>query len=365
MKPLEVTLHSTQLTKIKYLLKYEEARVIRRANILNCLTLGYTSGTIAQILNVSPKTVQNVANTYRENGLDSALYDDERSGRPIDIDDRERSRIVAMVCSDPPDGQYRWTLELIVDEVEKRQLASQGRISKEKIRIILKEHDLKPWQEKMWCIGDLDETYIDRMEDVLEVYERPHDPSRPLICIDEKVIPLIGDTKDRKPAEPGSMAKTDYEYIHNGSVNVFCGVEPKAGKYFNNVTERRTGKDFAEFIEFLSGEYSEAEKIILVMDNLSTHTKKSLIDRFGKADGMGLWERFEIHRTPVHASWLNQAEIAIGMYSRQCLGDGRIANIKNLEAQTKAWNTRINKKAKKIQWRFTRSKARKSFNYTR
>ena len=101
------------------------------------------------------------------------------------------------------------------------------------------------------------------------------------------------------------------------------------------------------------------------MDNLSTHTEKSLIDRFGKADGTGLWARFEIHRTPVHASWLNQAEIAIGMYSRQCLGDGRMANIKNLEAQTKAWNTRINKKAKKIQWRFTRSKARKSFEYTR
>ena len=130
MKPLEVTLHHTQLNQIKFLLKYEEPRVIRRANILNCLTLGYTSGSIAQILNVSARTVQNVANTYLADGLESALYDDERSGRPIDIDDRERSRIVAMVCGDPPDGLYRWTLELIVDEVEKRQLASQGKISK-------------------------------------------------------------------------------------------------------------------------------------------------------------------------------------------------------------------------------------------
>ena len=217
----------------------------------------------------------------------------------------------------------------------------------------------------MWCIGDLDETYINRMEDVLKVYEKPYNPSRPLICIDEKLVPLIGDKKDRKPAKPGSTAKIDYEYTHNGSLNVFCGVEPKMGKYFNNVTQRRTGSDFAEFMKFISDQYGEAKKIVLVMDNLSTHTEKSLIDRFGKADGTGLWERFEIHRTPVHASWLNQAEIAIGMYSRQCLGDGRIANIKSLVAQTKAWNTRINKKAKKIQWRFTRSKARKSFEYSR
>jgi transposase len=365
MKPLKVTLHHTQLNKIKNLLKYEEARVVRRANILNCLGLGYTSGIIAQILNVSPKTVQNVAHTYLEKGLDSALYDDERSGRPIDIDDRERSRIIAMVCSDPPDGHYRWTLDLIVDEVQKRRLVSQVKISKEKIRIILKEHDLKPWQEKMWCIGDLDETFINRMEDILEVYERTHDSSRPVLCIDEKAVPLIGDSKDRKPSEPGSVAKKDYEYTHNGSVNVFCGIEPKMGKYFNRVTERRTGKDFAEFMKYISDEYNDVKKIVLVMDNLSTHTEQSLIDRFGKADGMGLWNRFEIHRTPVHASWLNQAEIAIGMYSRQCLGDGRIANIKNLEGQTNAWNKRINKKALKIQWRFTRSKARKSFDYIR
>ena len=111
--------------------------------------------------------------------------------------------------------------------------------------------------------------------------------------------------------------------------------------------------------------YATAEKIVLVIDNLSTHSKKSLLIAFGNDDGFKLWDRFEVHFTPTHASWLNQAEIAIGMFSRQCLGDGRIVNINNLKGQTEAWNMRINKKATKIQWRFTRSKARKSFSYDR
>ena len=208
MPPLEIKLHHMQLTRIKDLLEYEEPRVIRRANILNCLHLGYRSGDIAQILNVSARTVQNIAHAYLESGLDAALFDDERSGRPIDIDDRERSRIVAMVCSDPPKGRYRWTLDLIVEEAAKRELVNCS-ISREQVRIILHEHDLKPWQEKMWCIPALDQKYIDRMEDVLEVYERPYDPLRPVVCLDEKPVPLIGDARERKPAEPGKEARID------------------------------------------------------------------------------------------------------------------------------------------------------------
>jgi transposase len=364
MAPLEIQLHHTQLAKIKNLLSYEEPRVIRRANILNCLHLGYRSGDIAQILNVSARTVQNIAHVYLESGLDAALFDDERSGRPIDIDDRERSRIIAMVCTDPPKGHYRWTLDLIVDEAINRKLVNDA-ISREQVRIVLQEHDLKPWQEKMWCIPSLDQKYIHRMEDILEVYEKPYDHLRPVVCFDEKPVPLISDARSRKPAEPGKSARIDYEYVRGGSVNVFCAVEPKAGIYLNDVTERRTGKDFADFIKKINETYAKSDKIILVMDNLSTHSEKSLILAFGKEHGSRLWSRFEVHYTPTHASWLNQAEIAIGMFSRQCLGDGRIVNINNLKGQTAAWNARINKKATKIQWRFTRSKVRKSFNYDR
>ena len=364
MVPLKITLRKKEVFAIKEFVKYEEARVIRRANILNCLHHGYSSSEISLILNIDQKTVTNVGNAYLESGFDSALYDDERSGRPIDFDDRERSRIIAMVCTNPPSGSYRWTLDLIVEEAEKRELVDRS-ISREQVRIILQEHDLKPWQEKMWCIGKLDEEYIRKMEDVLEVYARPYNEKKPVVCVDEKPVALIGDTRDRiLPKDPGDILKKDYEYKRNGSVNVFCAVEPKAGKYMNTVTQQRCGSDFAKFIKSLSDKYSGAEKIVLVMDNLATHKEKHLLDFYGEKEGKNLWDKFEVHYTPKHGSWLNQAEIAIGMYSRQCLGDGRIGTIENLKLQTRAWNKRANIKKVKINWRFTKSKARKSLGYS-
>jgi transposase len=363
MEQLGIQLNTRDRLWIKELLKYEEPRVIRRANILNCLHLGYGSTEIAEILNVDRRTVSNIANAYLDGGLDAALFDDERSGRPIDFDDRERSRIIAMVCSAPPDGTYRWTLDLIAEEAQKRELID-GEISREQVRIILHEHDLKPWQEKMWCISELDDEYIQKMEDVLDVYERQYNEKRPVVCMDEKPVALISDTKDRiLPENPGEILKKDYEYERNGSVNVFCAVEPKAGKYINTVTEKRCGSDFAKFIKLLTDIYINVEKIVLVMDNLATHKEKHLIDYYGEQEGKKLWNRFEMHYTPKHGSWLNQAEIAIGMYSRQCLGDGRIGTIENLKFQTKAWNKRANKKKIKIHWRFTKKKARKSLGY--
>jgi hypothetical protein len=184
-------------------------------------------------------------------------------------------------------------------------------ISREQVRIILQEHDLKPWQEKMWCIGEFDEEYIQKMEDVLDVYARPYDEKKPVICVDEKPVPLIGDSRERiLPEKPGDILKKDYEYERNGSVNVFCAVESKAGKYINKVTEKRCGSDFAKFLKSLSVEYVSAEKIVLVMDNLSTHKEKHLIEFYGESIGKDLWNRFEVHYTPKHGSWLNQAEIA-------------------------------------------------------
>lgn len=362
MEALQITLKPKDVTTIIELLKYEEPRVIRRANILNCLHLKYASTEIASILNVDRRTVTNIANVYVEAGLDSALYDEVRSGRPIDFDDRERSRIIAMVCSDPPSGRYRWTLDLIVEEAQKRQLIDES-ISREQVCIILHEHDLKPWREKMWCIGKLNDEYIERMEDVLDTYKKPYNEAYPVVCVDEKPVALLGDSRERLLSRPGNILTKDYEYKRNGSVNVFCAVEPKIGKYINSVTKRRCGSDFAKFLKSLTTQYIKAEKIVLVMDNLSTHKEKSLTDCYGETLGKELWNQFEVHYTPKHASWLNQAEIAIGMYSRQCLGDGRVGNIENLKTQTKAWNKRANNKKIKIQWRFTKEKSKKSFLY--
>ena len=231
------------------------------------------------------------------------------------------------------------------------------------IGIILQEHDLKPWREKMWCVPTLDDEYINRMEDILKIYERPYDPSRPVVCIDEKPVPLIGNKYEKIESTPGKIGKKDYEYSRNGSVNVFCGVEPLKGKYFNKVTDNRKRPAFAKFLNAVSKSYKTTDKIILVMDNLNIHNKKSLVEYYGEEKGDILWNKFEVHYTPKHTSWLNQAEIAIGMYARQSLGDGRIDNLENLKKMTIAWNKSVNKKKTIIKWKFNRKKAREKFNY--
>jgi transposase len=364
MAPLGLRLRPHELKKVRHLLSIEEPRVIRRANILNCLHLGYVSSDIAGILNVDPKTVTNVGNAYLEAGLDCALYDEERAGRPIDFDDRERSRIVAMVCSQPPQGFYRWTLDLIVEQAQERQLV-EGTISRETVRVILQEHDLKPWQEKMWCIAELNEEYIERMEDVLDVYERPYNQKFPVVCVDEKPVALFSDATPRLPPRgSGEVLLKDYEYQRAGSANVFCAVEPKAGVYINKVTACRDGLEFSIFLTELAARYAAAEKIVLVMDNLSTHSGEILKQHMAEPLAQRLADRFEIHYTPKHASWLNQAEIAIGMYSRQSLGDGRVGDIASLRKKTAAWNKAANRKRQLIQWRFTKAKARKSMGYS-
>jgi hypothetical protein len=140
-------------------------------------------------------------------------------------------------------------------------------------------------------------------------------------------------------------------------------VEPKRGLYFNKVTESRSGREFTAFLSGIASFYNKAEKIILVLDNLSTHSEKVVKDVLGEQAGSRLWSRFEVHFTPKHGSWLNQAEIAIGMYTRQCLGDGRVGDFESLKEKTNAWNKRTNEKQQTIHWRFTKKKARKSLGY--
>ena len=254
-------------------------------------------------------------------------------------------------------------MDLIVEEAEQRQLV-KGTISRETIRLRLHEHDLKPWREKMWCIAELDDDYIQRMEQVLDIYAKPYDPRCPVICLDEKPVALFADSVARRPAQkPGQILLKDYEYVRSGSANVFCAVEPKAGRYFNKVTNSRDGLEFSIFLTELVSAYSSADKITLVMDNLSTHTLEVHKHHMEADLADQIWQRLEVCYTPKHASWLNQAEIAIGMYSRQCLGDGRVGSVLELTRNTHAWNQKINQEGRVIQWRFTTSKARKSFGY--
>lgn len=316
---------------------------------------------VADFLELTPRTVINICSTYREHGVESALQDDPRPGRPIEFDDRIKSQIVATVCSDPPEGFDRWTLDLLKERIEKDEIVES--IGRETIRIILREHDLKPWQQKMWCIPELNEEFIERMEDVLDVYERSYDPKKPVVCLDEKPVVLHEDKKEALPMREGKPKRVDSEYIRKGSVNVFAAVEPLTGTYINRVTPTRKATEFAKFMGSVERKFKDAKKIILVMDNLSTHTEKSLIKYYGEEEGKKLWNRFEVHYTPKHGSWLDQAEIAIGMYQRQCLGKTRIPDIQTLRKKTTAWNRIVNRKKVIINWTFSKRDAREKFNY--
>jgi len=201
------------------------------------------------------------------------------------------------------------------------------------------------------------------MEDVLEVYEKPLSAEEPVVCADEKPVTLHHDVRDPLPMKPGSVAKRDNEYERRGTANVFCAIEPQAGVHFTKVTPTRSSPEFADFIQSIAHRYPEAQTIHLVMDNLSSHTRKALVERFGAEAGGSLWDQFTVHYTPVHGSWLNQAELEIGLFSRQCLGKRRIGDIRFLRAETRAWNRRVNRKRITINWKFDRKKARKKFEY--
>jgi transposase len=159
------------------------------------------------------------------------------------------------------------------------------------------------------------------------------------------------------------VARRDSEYRRCGTANVFCGVQPKAGRHFTKVTPDRSSPQFADYMLEIAAAYPEADTIHLVMDNLSSHTRKAVVDRFGAEAGDWLWNRFTVHYTPKHGSWLNQAEIAIGLFSRQCLGRRRIGDRGSLGKESRAWNRRVNRDRVMIQWSFTRKKARQKFGY--
>jgi DDE superfamily endonuclease len=215
----------------------------------------------------------------------------------------------------------------------------------------------------MWVVADLDEKYIAKMEDVLETYERAYDPAEPVVCLDEKPVTLHADMRPPLAAQPGREARRDNEYERCGTANVFCAVEPKAGRHFIFPTPDRSGFEFAQVAAELVFQYPDAKTIHLVMDNLSSHRRKSLTDLFGVEVGGQIWDRFTVHYTPTHGSWLNQAEIEIGLFSRQCLGKRRIPDLKTLRHESRAWNRRMNRDQIKINWKFDRKAARRKFGY--
>jgi len=209
----------------------------------------------------------------------------------------------------------------------------------------------------MWCIPTIDSEYRKRMYNVLDLYEENYDPKRPIVCLDEKPKQLIEDKVTPIPMKPGSPEKYDYEYIRNGTANIFMAVEFKAGRRITQVTERRTMIDFAQFMKlFVIEEYSDVEVIRVITDNLNIHKGKAFYEAFSEDEAKQLLEKIEFHYTPKHASWLNAAEIEISVMDEECT-DRRIGDIGKLTNEVAAWTKRRNENRKKINWKFTKKTA--------
>jgi transposase len=340
-----------------------KARKIKRAQILLAVDRGVHGGgqltdeQIAQTLAVGTSTVFRVKRKFVEENLEAALAEEPRPGGERKTNAKQDAALIALACTKPPEGCAKWTLRLLADLWV--ELSDLEDVSLGTVRRRLDENELKPWQKKMWCIPKFDLEYVARMEDVLDLYAQPPDPQRPVVCFDETPRQLIGETRVPVAAKPGRPERYDYEYKRNGTANVFVMIDRHRSWRNAEVTDRHTQVDFAQQMRKLVDEhYPEADLIRVVMDNLNTHKSASLYAAFEPAEARRILRKLEFHFTPKHASWLNMAEIEIGVMIRQCL-DRRIGDKDTLTNEIEAWKQRRNAAGETIRWMFTVEQARK------
>lgn len=338
----------------------EAVRKVKRAQILLAADAKSTDEMIALHVRVGTSTVYRTKQRFVKEGLVSALSEAPRPGQPRKLSASDEALLVAVACSSPPPGQARWTLDLLAGEMVR--LTSHEILSRDTVGRRLSEMELKPWQQKMWCIPKVDAEYVARMEDVLDLYAEVPDPSRPVVCFDETPRQLIGEARVPIPAQPGKLGRVDYEYVRNGTANVFMFVDVNRPWRHAKVTDQRTCIDFAHCMRDLVDEhYPDAERIRVVMDNLSAHSAAALYQAFEPAEARRVLGKLEFHFTPKHASWLNMVEIEIGVMVRQCL-DRRIPDKATLIAEIAAWETRRNAANATINWMFTVDRAREKLS---
>lgn len=319
---------------------------------------GWTDQAISEALEIGTATVERVRQRLVEEGVTAALTRHQpHRPRLRKLDGAQEAHLIALVCSQPEEGQERWTLQLLADKLV--QLHMVESISRETVQQLLEHNELKPWLNKQWCIPPKSNAeFACQMEEVLEVYTRPYDERRPQVCLDETSKQLISETRMPLPMQPGQPECCDYEYERQGTCNLFVVCEPLAGKRYLQVTQQRTKRDFALFMrDLVDVYYPTAEKIVLVMDNLNTHTLAALYEVFEPAEARRLIEKLELHYTPKHGSWLNMAEIEFSILTRQCLAR-RIGSRTELEHKVAAWQSKRNGQAVGITWRFTTADAR-------
>ena len=260
------------------------------------------------------------------------------------------AKIVAKACSSAPNGYARWTLTLLTNEMK---VILEEELSRATIGRTLKNNDIRPHLTEYWCIPpEADAEFVADMEDILDLYQEPYDPEAPLWCMDEKPYQLLDESRNPIPMRPGDIAKVDSEYVRNGTASVFCFIQPHTGKIVQMVEPTRTAVDWAEKIKYLVDEIApEAKKITLAMDNLNTHSRTSLYKAFEPEEARRIARKLDIHYTPKHGSWLDIAEIAINIMTRQCL-DRRIPDIDALRGELNAWCEAYNNAPSPVSWQF-------------
>jgi transposase len=334
------------------------ARKLTHARILLKAAEGWADQAISKALDVGIPTVERVRQCFVEEGLEAALkrHPAQREYRRK-LDGEQEAHLLALTCSTPPDGRSRWTLRLLADKMVTLQYVES--VSHETIRQVLKQNEIKPWQKKEWCIPpEADAEFVYHMEDVLDVYKRPADPAYPCVCLDERPVQMVSETRQPLPMAPGQPERYDYEYRREGVANLFILFAPLQNWRHIEVTERRTKADWAECIrDLVDVHFPEAQVITVVQDQLNTHNPAALYEFFPPAEAKRLLDRLEFHFTPKHGSWLNMAEIELSVLSRQCL-EQRIPDQAALIQETSAWKVERNASGATVNWRFTTEDAR-------
>jgi hypothetical protein len=336
----------------------QRVRKTNHARILLKADAGWTDEAIAAALNVSIPTIQRVRQRFVEQSFEQAL-NPSRSSRKYQrlLDGVQEAHLIALACSTPPKGYHRWSLRLLADKMVKLEYANE--LSYETVRQVLAENELKPWLREEWCIAPTENAqFVYRMEDVLDVYQRPFDPRFPLVCFDEKPVQLVRETRQAIPMQIGQPERWDYEYHREGIANLFMFFAPLHNWRHVEVTAHRTKEDWAKCMHDLVYRYfPQAERCVLVEDNLNTHDPSALYEVFPPAQAKSILDRLEFHFTPKHGSWLNMAEIELSVLSRQCL-DRYISSPAMLFEETHAWEIDRNTNEATVDWRFTTADAR-------
>ena len=322
---------------------------------------GKTYKEIASMAGCTETTVISTLRRFLDSGFTAAVTPKRGAGSDtsrLKMTGDVEAKLIALACSPAPKGYVRWTLNLLYNQMMV-VLEDRISISRSTIGRALMKNELRPHLSEYWCIPPKDDAeFVAAMEDILDVYEQPYDPKHPLWCMDEKPYQILDESREPLPMRPGDIRKIDSEYVRNGTVSIFCFIQPHTGRILHSVEPTRTAVDWAEKIKFLADEVEpEAEKIVLVMDNLNTHSIASLYKAFPPEEARRIAKRLEVHYTPKHGSWLDIAEIGINVMTRECL-NRRIPSMDALKEELKSWNDEYDKDPTPVHWQFEAADSR-------